>query len=295
MEPAVEGVLRLVGRIYGERAVQMMKDRRGLQIMDGFRQASGTRVSQRAMSAHGMPTDAEASATCLLREEVGSSLVSGLQASEQRLSALLHDRSRIGRELHDSVLQALYAIRLALEQNSGMHPGGPETGPCTHNQVAGQLNRLIQDTQRMILSVESDPAESFGLGPELQALAQAIEEVSEVRIRVEIDPRAEEILTGEEARELVEIAREALSNSVQHARATRIVIALRHLGARVQLRIRDNGAGFAVGLGSEKGAGFARMEERMRKIGGRLNAQSTVGRGTCLTADVYLEPILAIV
>ena len=84
-------------------------------------------------------------------------------------------------------------------------------------------------------------------------------------------------------------------NSVQHARATRIVIALRHLGARVQLRIRDNGAGFAVGRGSEKGAGFARMEERMRKIGGRLNAQSTVGRGTCLTADVYLEPILAIV
>jgi signal transduction histidine kinase len=147
----------------------------------------------------------------------------------------------------------------------------------------------------MILSVESDPAESFGLVSELQALAQAIEDVSEVRIRVEIDPTAEEILTGEEARELVEIAREALSNSVQHARATRIVIALRHLGTRVQLRIRDNGAGFDVGLGSEKGAGFARMEERMRKIGGRLNAQSTVGRGTCLTADVYLEPILAIV
>ena len=98
----------MVGRIHGERTVQIMKDRRGLQIMDGFRQASGTRVSQRAMSTHGMPTDGEPSATCVLREKVGSSLVSGLQASEQRLSALLHDRSRIGRELHDSVLQALY-------------------------------------------------------------------------------------------------------------------------------------------------------------------------------------------
>ena len=272
-----------------------MKDRRGLQILEGFRSSSGQLQHQRAMSAHGMPTDGEASATCLLREEVGSSLVSGLQASEQRLSALLHDRSRIGRELHDSVLQALYAIRLTLEQNSGMHPGGPETGPCTHNQAAGQLNRLIQYTQRMILSVESDPAESCGLVSQLQALAQAIEEVSEVRIRVEIDPTAEEILTGEEAHELIAFAKEALSNCVRHAHATRVVIALRHVGTRVQLSIRDNGTGFDVGLGSEKRAGFARMEERIRKVGGRLNVESTVGRGTCLTADVYLEPMLTIV
>ena len=144
----------------------------------------------------------------------------------------------------------------------------------------------------MILSVESDPVESFGLVSELQALAQAIEEVSDVRIRIGIDPTAEEILTGEEARELVMITRDALSNSVRHAQATRIVIALRHLGSRVQLSIRDDGAGFDVGLEAKKGAGFARMEDRMRKIGGRLNVQSTVGRGTCITAYIYLEPIL---
>ena len=88
------------------------------------------------------------------------------------------------------------------------------------------------------------------------------------------------------------ITRDALSNSVRHAQATRIVIALRHLGSRVQLSIRDDGAGFDVDLEARKGAGFARMEERMRKIGGRLNVQSTVGRGTCITAYIYLEPIL---
>ena len=73
------------------------------------------------------------------------------------------------------------------------------------------------------------------------------------------------------------------------------MIALRHVGTRVQLSIQDNGSGFDVELGREKGLGFSRMEERIRKIGGRLNVQSTVGRGTCLTADVYLEPMLAIV
>ena len=272
-----------------------MKDRRGLQILDGFKSASGQLQRQRGMSAHGMPTDGEASVACLLREEVGSSLVSGLQASEQRLSALLYDRSRIGRELHDSVLQALYSIKLTLEQTSGLHQGAPQAGPRTHNQAEDQLNTVIEDIQRMIASVESDPADPFRLVSELQALAQAIEDVSEVRIRVEIDPTAEEILTSEEAHELITIAREALSNCVCHAHATRVVIALRHVGTRVQLSIRDNGSGFDVEIGRDKGPGFSRMEERIRKIGGRLNVQSTVGRGTCLTVDVYLEPILAIV
>lgn len=272
-----------------------MKDRRGLQILEGFRSSSGQLQHQRAMSAHGMPTDGEASATCLLRKEVGSSLVSGLQASEQRLSALLHDRSRIGRELHDSVLQALYAIKLTLEQTSGLHQGAPQAGPRTHHQAEDQLDIVIEDVRRMIVSVESDPADPFRLVSELQALAQAIEELSEVRIRVEIEPTAEETLTSEEAYELIAIAKEALSNCVRHAHATQVVITLRYLGTRVQLSIRDNGSGFGVELGREKGLGFSRMEERMRKIGGRLNVQSTVGRGTCLTADVYLEPILTIV
>ena len=147
----------------------------------------------------------------------------------------------------------------------------------------------------MILSVESDSVDPFRLTSELQALAQTFEQVSRLRICVEIAPAAEEILTGEEARELVTITREALNNCARHARATRIGIVLRHIGSRVQLSIRDNGSGFDVEHGLAKGIGFAHMEDRVRRIGGRLNIESTVGRGTCITADVYLEPILTTV
>ncbi|MEP6889350.1 MAG: histidine kinase, partial [Nitrospirota bacterium] len=93
------------------------------------------------------------------------------------MSALLHDRSRIGRELHDSVLQALYSIRLTLEQTPGLHQGAPQVGPRTHNQAEDQLDTVIEDIQRMIASVESDPEDPFRLVSELQALAQAIEDV----------------------------------------------------------------------------------------------------------------------
>jgi signal transduction histidine kinase len=109
---------------------------------------------------------------------------------------------------------------------------------------------------------------------------------------VEIDRAAEEILTGEEARELVTIAREALNNCVDHAQATRVVIALQPIGSRVRLTIRDNGSGFDVEQRRLKGLGFSQMDARVRKIGGRLEIQSTVGRGTCISADIYPEPIL---
>jgi two-component system, NarL family, sensor kinase len=271
---------------------QLIKDRRGFQIIDGFRQSPGKPAHQRAALAPGISRDRDQSLSCLLHEQAGSSLTSALKASEQRLSALLHDRSRIGRELHDSVLQALYAIGLTLEQTPGLRRGAPQAGPRARDLAANQLHKLIQDIRRMILSVESDRVDPFRLVSELQALAQTVERVSQLRIRVWVDPAAEEILTGEEARELIMIAREALSNCVRHARATRVVIALQRIGPRVRLSICDNGSGFDLNHGPAKGIGFAHMQDRIRKIGGRLDIQSTVGQGTSVTADVYLEPIL---
>jgi signal transduction histidine kinase len=271
---------------------ELMKNRRGFQVIDGFRQSTEKPAKLRTSLAQGIPSDIAEALPCLLREQVEKGLAEALTASEERLSALLHDRHRIGRELHDSVLQALYAIGSSLGQSHELRREAIQAGPRARDQAADQLRRLIQDIRRMILSVESDRVDLFRLVSELQALALTVEQVSPVQVRVEVDPAAEEILTGEEARELVTIARESLSNCVCHARATRIVITLQRIGLRVRLSICDNGSGFDVEHGPAKGIGFAHMEDRVRKIGGRLEIQSTVGRGTCIIAHVYLEPIL---
>ena len=275
-----------------ERAFQLMKHRQRLQILEGFRQIPGKLAHQRAALAQVVLHDTTGSFSYLLSDQIGCSLAASLKASEQRLSALLHDRGRIGRELHESVLQALYAIGLNLEHTSDLRRGAPQGVRLSRNQAADQVNKLIQEIRRMILSVESDSVNPFRLRSELQALSHTFQRASRLRIRLRIDAAAEEILTGEEARELVTITREALSNCVRHARATRIVIALRQICSRVRLSICDNGSGFEVECGHTKGIGFAHMEDRIRKIGGRLDIQSTVGRGTCITADIYLEPIL---
>ena len=270
----------------------MRKVRQGFQIIDGFRQSSSKPAQQRASFSQRTLYNTTGSLTGLQLEQAGGNLASALNVSEQRLSALLHDRTRIGRELHDSVLQALYAIGLTLAQTPRLETDAPESVPPFRGQAAYQLSKLIQETRRMILAMESDNVDPFRLVSELQALSRTFEQVSEVRIHLEIDPAAEEILTGEEARELVTITREALSNCVRHAQATGIVIALRHIGQRVRLSIRDNGTGFDVEHECAKGIGFAQMEHRVRKIGGRLDIQSTVGEGTCITVDLYLEPML---
>ena len=180
-----------------------MIDRHGFRILDGFRQSHGKPAQQPAFLAQGIHHDTTESLPCLLSEQVGSSLASALKASEQRLSVLLHDRSRIGRELHDSVLQALYAIGLSLAQSPELRRGAPQAVPLCRGQATDQLNKLIQDIRRMILTMESDSVDPFRLVSELQALAETFERMSELRIHVEVDPVAEELLTGEEARELV--------------------------------------------------------------------------------------------
>ncbi len=269
-----------------------MMDRRGLQILDGFRQSPGKPAQQRAALAQAIPYDTTEALPFLVREQVGSDLAAALKASEQRLSALLHDRSRIGRELHDSVLQALYAIAVSRAQSPESCREAPSALQNVHGYATDQLNKLIQDIRRMIVRVESDRVDLFRLVYELQALAQTCERVSGLRIRVVVSPAAEEVLTGEEAHELVAISREALSNCIRHSRATRVVIALRHIGSRVRLRICDNGCGFKITHGEARGLGLAQMDNLVRKIGGHLSIQSKVGRGTCITADVYLEPVL---
>jgi signal transduction histidine kinase len=269
-----------------------MKDRRRFQIIEGFRQSPGKSTYQRVTPTSEIFRDGNQSYSCLLRKQAGNNLIEALTASEQRLSELLQDRRRIGHELHNSVLQALYAIGMSLDQTAKSPKGLSQAGLRTRAQAADQLHILIQDIRRMILNMESDCVDPFRLVSELQALVETFEQVSGLDIRIDVAQAAEDILTGEEARELIAVTREALSNCFRHAQATHIVIALQRTDSRVRLSIRDNGIGFSVEHGQSKGIGFAHMEDRVRKIGGRLNIKSKLGRGACITADVYLEPIL---
>lgn len=219
-------------------------------------------------------------------------LTQALRASEQRLSALLEDRGRIGRDLHDCVLQSLYAIGLSLEQSRRPSPTVSRTGSSAGAEVVDQLNALIHDIRRMITGLERGTVEEFDLSSELRGLVNIYRQIGPLQIALELQPSAVEILTGEEEREILNIVREALSNCARHAHATHASVVLQARGSRVRLAIDDNGSGFEPNKKQPAGYGLANMAARAKKLGGQLTIRSHVGRGTKIIAEFALEPIL---
>ncbi|OQW35598.1 MAG: hypothetical protein A4E20_01000 [Nitrospira sp. SG-bin2] len=219
-------------------------------------------------------------------------LMDTLRTMEQRLSALLEDRTHIGRDLHDSILQSLYAIGLNIEAEWRRHRHTTPESEQTHAHTIGQINRLIHDIRQMIHRLDQGVVQEFDLTTELQTLKSVYDQIGHVRIRLDLHPAAIEVLTKEEEREMLSIAREGLSNCVRHARATHATISIRRRGDRIRLQISDDGRGFATGDGRPQGYGLANMTARAKKIGGTLRIQSEEGRGTDIIAEFSLEPIL---
>lgn len=271
----------------------MAEDRKRFQVINGFRSSPDRAIPARlihqpllrrdgAESVHRHPMNAE-----------GGELTIALKATEQRLSNLLEDRNRIGRDLHDCVLQSLYAIGLNLEtsRRSGSRPSAGAERPS--DQVVEQINQLIQEIRRMIRGLEAGTIPEFDLASELLTLSATYEQIGRLQITLDLQPDAIDVLTNEEEQEILNIVREALSNCARHASATQATVSIRMRGTRVRVSITDDGIGFAVKPGQPRGYGLANMEARARKLGGTLRVQSRIGRGTNVTAEFSLEPILS--
>lgn len=267
----------------------MQNGRKGLQILDGFRHSA---LNARREQTSRFPWGTEGSPAHGVTPKK-EDLMDMLRAMEQRLSALLEDRSRIGRDLHDGVLQALYAIGLNIENTRREHLQTSQESQQSHALTIEHINRLIHDIRHMIRGLDEGIVQEFDLAKELHALKAVYDQVGHVQITLDLQPAAIEVLTKEEEREILNIAREALSNCVRHAKAAHAAVSIRKRGDRIRVHISDDGKGFAIGDGRPRGYGLANMTARAKKIGGSLCVRSEEGRGTQIIAEFSLEPMLA--
>ncbi len=266
----------------------MSDGRKGFRILDGFRHSALDRRANHAPS----PSRRTEGSSAHRGNPKMEDLMDTLRTMEQRLSALLEDRTHIGRDLHDCILQSLYAIGLNIEAEWRGHRHATPESEQTHAHTIEQINRLIHDIRQMIHGLDEGVVQEFDLETELQTLKSVYDQIGHVRIRLDLHPAAIEVLTKEEEREMLSIAREGLSNCVRHARATHATISICRRGDRIRLQISDDGRGFATGDGRPQGYGLANMTARAKKIGGTLRIQSEEGRGTDIIAEFSLEPIL---
>lgn len=225
-------------------------------------------------------------------EPCAGELTTAYKATERRLHRLLEDRTRIGRDLHDCVLQSLYAIGLGIETNRKIRQDNNQEYKAHDGQMVAQINHLIHEVRNMIRELESGAVQEFDLSSELNTLRATYEQTSRLRVKLDLQRSALEVLTNEEEREILNIVREALSNCARHAHAAHATVSIRMKDTRICVAVQDDGIGFSAAVGQSGGYGLANMGARAKNLGGTLHVQSKTGGGTHVTAEFSLEPIL---
>jgi signal transduction histidine kinase len=203
-----------------------------------------------------------------------------LQGELQRL-VLLEDRERIAKELHDGAIQALFAVGMGLQGSAALAPSDELRGRL--QDAVEELDRVIRDLRNYIFGLRPGILADRQLDQALQRLCEEFQERTGVVAIAEVDPQVAAELASQ-ATDVVQLAREALSNVSRHAQAVTCRVSLygdEHGGV---LEIDDDGRGFdpaaATGTGTGTGQGLRNLRERAERLGGRAEIDSTPGEGT---------------
>ena len=194
---------------------------------------------------------------------------------QARRLAVLEERERIGMDLHDGIIQSIYAVGLILEYVRLMVNEDPEQAGQRLEQAIQGLNAVIGDIRSYILDLQPSRIEIDDLSRALDRLANEFEANTLIHVELEAEPEALALLESRSATGLFHIAQEALANTAKHAYATQVSLKLVKTGSDISLRIIDNGRGFDI----EKepgvlGHGLSNMAERARHVGGHLTIES---------------------
>lgn len=202
----------------------------------------------------------------------------------ERLQALAVDRERIGRDLHDGIIQSIYAAGLLLESVQPIIPSDPMRAQAQLGRVMDNLNATIQDIRRYIFDLRSDmPDDDLQSGIERLLRDFRINTLLETDLEVSGTPV--EILSMERRRHIFQIVREALANTAKHAKARWVKVTLHYDERMLDMVISDDGVGMET-LQVNKGYGLRNIRERVHLLDGALRIESAPGEGVTLRLTV---------
>jgi signal transduction histidine kinase len=201
-----------------------------------------------------------------------------------RRLAVVDERERISRDLHDSVIQAIYAQTLALDDVPDMIATEPDEGARRVDEAIEALNAVIRDVRNFIFGLRPVLLESGHLAEGLDHLGTELRRNGGVAVSVDVadsDPRAVAALPLETVAELLAITREALSNVARHADAATCRVVLSTEDGALRLEIADDGRGFDARRDPERGHhGLANMRARATALGADYEITSGPEGGT---------------
>ncbi len=220
-------------------------------------------------------------------------LLFGLRVRGMRaqFGAVLAERTRIAREIHDNLAQEMSGISVQLEVVARTMPPEAEAARSHLDRARRQVRHGIAEARRYVWELRSPALENNDLPTALSETARRLTNETPVQAQVEVNGTFRPLPRLVEDN-LLRIGQEAVNNAVKHAQAERIVVNLIFDAQRVQLSVRDDGHGFdnqAAGNGRTGHFGLIGMRERAEQIGGTLSIHSTEGAGTEVVADVPIS------
>jgi ligand-binding sensor domain-containing protein/signal transduction histidine kinase len=199
----------------------------------------------------------------------------------EQFHLIITERSRIARELHDTLIQGLSGITMEMQALAG-RLRVPEERAILED-IVQDAGTCLRETRRSVAGLRSAQGPDSGLA---QAIAQAAKEITEaknVRLKLNLE-KSPNNLSPEVQYNLLRIASEAVSNSVKHSGAKVIEVTLSRTAEELQLSIKDDGSGLSRENGSARPGhyGVIGMKERAAQIGARLSLSSEPGQGTTI-------------
>jgi signal transduction histidine kinase len=203
--------------------------------------------------------------------------------------ALHNERDRIGMELHDGVIQEIYAVGMKLEIMRGKSHLPPEE-ELRFQSIVQDLNGIIDNIRGYIRDLRSpDDAQSTTFQQQITNLAEHFRDFSGVEVVLEI---SEELpaLTDAQRHSLSQIVREGLANIARHAKASRAEVIITTEDDDLYLTIRDNGVGFDTAeMNSQDHFGLRNMEQRAMQLRGFMQIESNPQQGTTIRLVMPLK------
>ncbi|HEX2852092.1 MAG TPA: ATP-binding protein [Opitutaceae bacterium] len=211
--------------------------------------------------------------------EFSAAQTAALRHNEEVLRRTMEERARLGWDLHDGVIQTLYAAGMGLAGVRSLLQPDQHLATGRLEQVRGILNETIRDIRNFISGLEPEALQQQSFAQAVNTLLKTMQSIRPLRTLVEIDDTFAKSLSLPQRVHALQIVREAVSNALRHGEAGHVSVTLRAHDGTAEFEIKDNGRGFDTAALTH-GHGLGNLAERARELGAELVVESTPGKGT---------------
>ncbi|MEW1840561.1 GAF domain-containing sensor histidine kinase [Nonomuraea angiospora] len=262
------------------KAHPVMKDFLGVPIRDGD-QVLGIIFLANKRTPGGFTQDDQELLT-LFAAHAAIALTNARLYERGRELAMLEERNRVARELHDAVTQKLFSLRLTAQAASAMLDRAPEKAAAELERVQRLAGEALSELRAVIVELRPAELDRHGLAETLRKHVRLLDRLHPSLVTFEcvelpaVDPAVEVAV--------LRVAQEALHNALRHAQAASVSVRLAFADGKLVLIVRDDGNGFEQA--DSRGLGLVSMRDRAESVGGVMTVESAHGSGTTVRVEV---------